>query len=70
MITIIRDVRSSRQDFIFFVDRMATLLVEKALEVLPCSSKSVVTPVGVEYFGKKVDASVSFCAINVCFWYV
>jgi uracil phosphoribosyltransferase len=62
MLTIIRDVHSSRQDLIFFVDRLATLLIEKALEVLPCSPKSVVTPVGVEYHGKKVDPSVSSCS--------
>ena len=57
--TIIRDVNCSRQDFIFFVDRLATLLVEKALEVLPYSSRTVITPVGVEYHGKQSDAVVS-----------
>jgi uridine kinase len=59
MITIIRDVNSSRQDFVFFVDRLATLLVEKALEVLPHSSKTVVTPLDVEYHGQQSDALVS-----------
>lgn len=59
MMTIIRDVNSNRQDFVFFVDRLATLLVEKALEVLPYSSKTVVTPVGVEYHGQQSEALVS-----------
>ena len=59
MITIIRDITTRQQDFIFFVDRLATLLVEHALGVLPYRPKSVTTPVGVECQGKELDASVS-----------
>jgi uridine kinase len=59
MVTIIRDNTTCRQDFIFFVDRLATLLVENALGVLPYFPKSIVTPVNAEYQGKELDASVS-----------
>jgi uridine kinase len=59
MVTIIRDIKTSRQDFIFFVDRLATLLVEYALGVLPYRAKSVITPTAVEYQGKELAASVN-----------
>lgn len=58
--TILRNKDTSREDFIFFVDRLATFISEKALEHLPYRPKTVTTPVGVEYNGKEVDACVSF----------
>lgn len=54
--TILRDKTTSRQDFVFFTDRLSTLLVEYALELLPHAPKTVVTPVGVESHGQKLDA--------------
>jgi uridine kinase len=62
MITILRDITTSRQDFVFFVDRLATLLVENALGVLPYRPKTVTSPVGVDYEGKGFATSVrSLC---------
>jgi uridine kinase len=57
--TILRDKTTNRQDFVFFTDRLSTLLVEHALELLPHVPKTVVTPVGVEAHGQKIDAQVS-----------
>ena len=56
--SILRNKETSRSDFIFFVDRLATFISEKALEHLPYKPKTVVTPVGVEYHGKELDAKV------------
>lgn len=50
---------TNRQDFIFFVDRLATILVEKAMENLPHREQVIETPVGVETTGKTIDAEVS-----------
>lgn len=61
--TILRDAQTNRGDFIFFTDRLATLLVEKATEELPFRAKTVITPVGVEAHGKQVDVPVSRSSI-------
>lgn len=58
--TILRDQSASRQDFIFFVDRLATFLMEKATEQLPYRSKTITTPVGVTATGKVLDAKVRY----------
>lgn len=58
--TILRDRDCGRQDFIFFVDRLSTLLVEYALQRVPYLPRIVVTPVGVEAPGKQLDAMVKF----------
>ena len=53
----------------FFTDRLSTLLVEYALEHLPHAPKTVVTPVGVESHGQKIDAQASailFYFSNFC----
>ena len=57
--TILRDKTTSRQDFVFFTDRLSTLLVEHALQLLPHAPKTVVTPIGTEAHGQKLDAQVS-----------
>ncbi|KAF7969567.1 hypothetical protein HWV62_26929 [Athelia sp. TMB] len=53
--TIIRDQTTNKQDFIFFVDRLAMFLVEKAMEQLPYRAKTVTTPIGAEAVGKELD---------------
>lgn len=58
--SILRDKETSRSDFIFFVDRLATFLSEKAMEHLPYRAKTVVTPIDVEYTGKELDSKVKF----------
>ena len=58
--TILRDQSTSREDFIFFVDRLSTYLIEKALEFLPCKPLSVTTPVGATYNGLQFGEEVGY----------
>ncbi|KIY71491.1 armadillo/beta-catenin/plakoglobin [Cylindrobasidium torrendii FP15055 ss-10] len=58
--TIIRDANTSKQDFIFFVDRLSTILVEHAMAHLPYEPATVMTPIGTLAHGSAVDAK------NVC----
>ncbi|CAE6370340.1 uridine kinase [Rhizoctonia solani AG-1 IB] len=53
--TILRDKETSREDFIFYADRLATLICEKAMEVLPFKNINVSTPTGAIADGKDVD---------------
>ncbi|PPQ67489.1 hypothetical protein CVT25_006030 [Psilocybe cyanescens] len=64
ILSILRDRSTSRQDFIFFTDRLATLLVEHALQHLPYVPKTVTTPVDVEAQGKKLDAQY-ICGVTI-----
>ncbi|KAF5343201.1 hypothetical protein D9756_011556, partial [Leucocoprinus leucothites] len=64
ILTILRDKNRSRQDFIFFVDRLSTLLIEHALQHLPYLPSTVVTPIGVESPGKKLDA-MHICGVCI-----
>lgn len=57
--TILRNKNTSKQDFVFFTDRLSTLLVEHALQLLPHVPKTVMTPTGAEAHGQKIDAQVS-----------
>ncbi|KAJ8588445.1 P-loop containing nucleoside triphosphate hydrolase protein [Rhizopogon salebrosus TDB-379] len=65
--TFLRDVKSNRQDFIFFVDRLATFLIEKAMEHLPYRPKTITTPVDVDCTGKELDvkSSKNVCGISI-----
>ncbi|KAK0480033.1 armadillo/beta-catenin/plakoglobin [Armillaria novae-zelandiae] len=54
--TILRSADTARQDFIFFVDRLSTFLVEYAMSLLPHAPKTVMTPVGVLSYGQMLDA--------------
>ncbi|KAJ3506644.1 hypothetical protein NLJ89_g6762 [Agrocybe chaxingu] len=62
--TILRDKTTGRQDFVFFIDRLATLLVEHALQHLPYAPKIVTTPVGEQPHGKKMDAQYT-CGVTI-----
>ncbi|KAI9231788.1 MAG: uracil phosphoribosyltransferase-domain-containing protein, partial [Podila humilis] len=57
MHTIIRDINTSRHDFIFYADRLATLVIERALEELPYEPRTVQTPTSqtVHGLGQKVN---------------
>src|SRR5262245_43017957 len=58
--TILRDKTTSRKDLIFFVDRLATFLVEHAVAYLPFCKRTVDTPVGVQYNGSELDAKARY----------
>ncbi|KAF8558142.1 armadillo beta-catenin plakoglobin [Imleria badia] len=62
--TILRDETTARQDFIFFVDRLATFLVEKAMELLPYKNKVVTTPTETETSGKELDVK-NICGVSI-----
>lgn len=67
ILTILRDRTTTRGDFIFFVDRLSTFLMEKATEFLPYRAKSVDTPVGVSHTGKEIAAEVRLSVFNALF---
>ncbi|KZT59137.1 uridine kinase [Calocera cornea HHB12733] len=61
--TILRDQETSREDFIFFADRLATLVVERGMDLLPYVPDSVETPTGAIARGLKLDARV--CGVSI-----
>ena len=56
--TILRDQETSRGDFIFYADRLSTLVVEKALSFIPYQQKEVRTPVGINHGGMEAVEKV------------
>lgn len=63
--TILRSKDTSRQDFIFFADRLATMLIEFALQHLPYTPHHIVTPVDESVFnGLKIDSKY-MCGVTI-----
>ncbi|KAJ7158730.1 armadillo/beta-catenin/plakoglobin [Mycena filopes] len=62
--TILRSDKSSRQDFIFFVDRLSTLLMEHALQYLPYAQKIVITPTDAAFTGQIMSAKY-VCGVSI-----
>lgn len=62
--TILRDAKTSKGDFIFYTDRLASLVIETAMTLLPFEPKSVMTPVGVEANGMTLAAS-RVCGVEI-----
>ena len=60
MHTILHDSETSREDFVFYFDRVSTLLVERAMDHLAHSCHDVETPKGMMYKGFKLAGEVSF----------
>ena len=59
ILTILRDETTERGDFIFYADRLSTLIVERALTLITYEKHSVRTPLGVEYDGTATTSDVS-----------
>ncbi|KAJ0118946.1 uridine-cytidine kinase 2 [Diaporthe amygdali] len=59
MNTIIRDIDTSPEDFIFYFDRLATLVVEQAMNNVRFASTTVETPQGYHYRGLAPEGEVS-----------
>ncbi|KAK3307635.1 uridine kinase family-domain-containing protein [Chaetomium strumarium] len=59
MNTIIHDIDTSSEDFIFYFDRLAALLVEQALNNIPFLSSDITTPQGLTYLGLRPKGEVS-----------
>ncbi|MFI6098037.1 uracil phosphoribosyltransferase [Lentzea sp. NPDC051213] len=49
--TIVRDRDTSREDFVFYAERIIRLLVEAGLDLLPFEPHDVTTPIGATYNG-------------------
>ncbi|KAG0258018.1 hypothetical protein BG011_003597, partial [Mortierella polycephala] len=63
MHTIIRDINTGRHDFIFYADRLATLVIERALNELPYEAHTVTTPTGKTAKGLKTVPRVGGVSI-------
>lgn len=61
--TRIRDASSSREDYVFFADRLIRLIVEEGLNLLPVVSKDVMTPTQVPYHG--VEHKQGICGVSI-----
>lgn len=61
--TQLRDVNVSRNEFIFASDRLARLLVEEGLNMIPTIEKTIITPTGDEYYGAEPDDKI--CVITI-----
>ncbi|ODV89342.1 hypothetical protein CANCADRAFT_138604 [Tortispora caseinolytica NRRL Y-17796] len=61
--TIIMDRTTSMEDFIFYFERIATILIEHALDSLDVAEQSVTTATGMEYKGLRFTKSITGVAI-------
>ncbi|WYZ45103.1 hypothetical protein EsH8_VIII_000419 [Colletotrichum jinshuiense] len=59
MSTIIQDIDTSAEDFIFYFDRLACLLIEQALNNVQFREKTIATPQGYKYNGLEAKGDVS-----------
>jgi uridine kinase len=60
MHTILHNRETTREDFVFYFDRISTLLVEKAMDHLHHICKEVETPQGLQYRGFKLATQVGY----------
>ncbi|KAJ2898227.1 uncharacterized protein MKZ38_004053 [Zalerion maritima] len=63
MNTIIHDIDTPSEDFIFYFDRLTTLLIEQSLNNVQFESKATETPCGHKYMGLAAKGDV--CAVVV-----
>ncbi|KAH9404714.1 hypothetical protein TYRP_000544 [Tyrophagus putrescentiae] len=61
--TTIRNISSTREDFVFDADRLIRLVIEDALNHLPSTAKTVTTPPGGTYEG--VSFAKSNCGVSI-----
>lgn len=64
IITILRDRETERGDFIFHADRLSTLIVEKALTLIPYQTKTVTTPLDLSFTGLEATDKASFFVVH------
>ncbi len=63
LLTIIRDKKTRRNDFIFYADRVNRLLVEEGLNFLPTKTKIITTPTGAKFKGAEFVGKI--CAVSI-----
>ncbi len=61
--TQIRSSTTTRENFVFYADRLIRLIVEEGLAMLPMKEISVITPTGVEYRG--VEPIHGICGVSI-----
>jgi len=61
--TLLVDPKTNREDYIFYFDRIVSLLVEKAVDFLPFAPRQITTPQGHLYMGLHKTKDV--CAVIV-----
>lgn len=59
----IRDIKTSRGDFIFYSDRIIRILVEEGLNHLPVIEKTITTPTGAEFKGVEFQGKI--CGVSI-----
>jgi len=63
LLTIIRDMTTIREDFIFYADRLIRILIEDGLSYLPFKDSTVTTPTGCQYKG--VQFTSKLCGVSI-----
>jgi uracil phosphoribosyltransferase len=63
LLTMIRDVRTPRADFIFYSNRIIRLLVEEGLNHLPTVPRTITTPIGRSYCGVAFEGKI--CGVSI-----
>lgn len=64
--TLLRDVSTSRESFTFLSDRLATLLIEETLNLLPYRPKSVATETAASYVGMELAIDPGhLCGVSI-----
>lgn len=63
MMTIIRNKQTTKEEFVFYADRVIRLLVEESLNELPFERTSILTPLNREYRG--VSFSHKICGVSI-----
>ncbi|OCK75925.1 uridine-cytidine kinase-like protein-like 1 [Lepidopterella palustris CBS 459.81] len=61
--TLLLNPETSREDYIFYFDRMVALLIERAIDFLPFVPKQIITPQGNVYMGLEKSGEVSAVVI-------
>lgn len=63
MHTVIRNCETKRDDFVFFTNRLACLVIEHALSLLPFEDVTVETASGLSYAGKRFRGKL--CGVSI-----
>ncbi|KAF2744179.1 uridine-cytidine kinase 2 [Sporormia fimetaria CBS 119925] len=61
--TLLLDPATSKEDYIFYFDRLVTMLISKAIDFLPFEPEQVITPQNRMYMGLKGSADMSAVVI-------
>lgn len=62
--TFIRNANTSRDEFIFYSNRLIRLVIEYALSLMPFKDVKIETPQGITYQGKRM-ASNRICGVSI-----